>query len=428
MLSIAKSERSEPPRPNLPHGQLEEATMTRRKRAFSQWLDLFRWIAALLVVINHCSNRFLVRITDVDAAHRSIPFYLFAFFGGLGREAVMVFFVLSGYLVGGGLWRDSRRSGTPDIAKYLIKRLSRLCIVVYPTLLLVILLNLTGIFVFKGVEAGVYPQNILHTMHPAGLACNAAFLQTAICKPYGDDNALWSLFNEFWYYVTWPLVLLGLITVSVWRRAAFFLGATSLLTILSLLQYREYALIAPYFLIWLLGVVVAILPRPLIVSFPWSASLFLLGFLADRFLMRRSFVDSGPFGIFFVDLSLAILFANLLVTMRHHGALPCPFGNQWNTLLASFSFSLYCIHTPVLMIYGAALKHYTGTGWSMAPDRAWEWWAIIFAIVLCMVSAFGLSRITEVHTDRLRRFLLQLLASLRPTGTSSKHAPEGVEV
>lgn len=75
----------------------------RSDSALSYWLHFFRWTAALSVLVAHTQNRFLVQITDISPAHRGLDFYMFAFFAGFAHQAVMIFFVLSGYLVGGGL-------------------------------------------------------------------------------------------------------------------------------------------------------------------------------------------------------------------------------------------------------------------------------------------------------------------------------------
>src|ERR1700730_2852657 len=65
--------------------------------AFSMWLDVFRWTAALMVVIDHTQNRFLVRITDIPVMERTRALYTFAFLSGFAHQAVMIFFVLSGF-------------------------------------------------------------------------------------------------------------------------------------------------------------------------------------------------------------------------------------------------------------------------------------------------------------------------------------------
>ena len=84
------------------------------RTAFSMWLDCFRWTAALLVLFDHTANRLLVRITDVPPGSRSAMFYAYAFLSGFAHQAVMVFFVLSGLLVGGGLWREIQKTGSVE--------------------------------------------------------------------------------------------------------------------------------------------------------------------------------------------------------------------------------------------------------------------------------------------------------------------------
>lgn len=376
--------------------------------AFSRWLDLFRWLAALSVVFSHCENRLLIPITDLPEAQRTLPFYVFSFVAGFSHQAVMIFFVLSGYLVGGGLWREAKRNQAIDLPKYFVKRVSRLCIVLYPTFLLIGILNIVGIVAFRGITTGVYPNDIFHSMRPAALACNATFLNTALCDNYGGDGALWSLYNEFWYYLVWPLLLLGFSVASVWKRASFLTLAGLMLTGLTLLQFDSWA-IGPYMLIWLLGVVVAWIPRPVIRARGWSTVLFIAGLLAVRLCVRRSFPDAHPVGMFIVDVLIGCLFANLLISMKHRFSLRPPPFRDWNHAIAAFSFSLYCTHTPILNLYGAALDYYTGRGWKMVPNHFWNWCIVFGAIGLSCSVAFLFSLVTEAHTAGLRTWLMGLL-------------------
>ncbi len=394
-------------------GSIGVSAVPSNKRSFSQWLDAFRWVAAFSVVLAHCANRFFVHITDVAPGQRTYAFYGFSLLAGFAHEGVMIFFVLSGYLVGGGLYKEAKRRRAVDLPMYLLKRVSRLGIVLYPSLLLIAVLNLLGLYIFRGMDTGVYAANTMHLMQPGQFACNAAFMQTALCDPYGGNGALWSLYNEFWYYLIWPVMVLTVLVGSTWKRTFLALAAAGMLFLLTYIQQPGAFSLSLYMVIWLLGVCVAALPRPILRSCVGSAALFLVGLSADRLLIRRSFGDIHPIGLFFVDTVVGILFANLLLTMRDRGSLSAPPGGRWNTWLASFSFSLYCIHIPVLNLYGAALRFYTGIGWSMVPDRLWKWCVPFVGILLSAVFAFGLSRITEVHTDELRHFLLRKFPLLR---------------
>ena len=101
--------------------------------AFSSVLDAARWMAALCVVTAHASSRILVPFQELGDA----PLLAHAFYAvnGFGHTAVVVFFVLSGYLVGGkGVVAAAQ--GRFDTRSYLAARVARLHAVLLPALLL----------------------------------------------------------------------------------------------------------------------------------------------------------------------------------------------------------------------------------------------------------------------------------------------------
>ena len=108
------------------------------------------------------------------------------------------------------------------------------------------------------------------------------------------------------------------------------------------------------------------------------------------------------------------LFANLLLSMKHDRHLRSPVGKDWNSSLAAFSFSLYCIHIPILDLCSAASRYYTGERSKMVPDRLWKWGIILGAMVLSVILAFLFSRLTEANTARIRGQLIDLLRLSAP--------------
>ncbi len=381
--------------------------------ALSYWLDFFRWTAALSVVLAHTENRFLVRITDVAHAQRTPAFYAFAFFAGFAHQAVMIFFVLSGYLVGGGLVREMGQKGTVDISKYLVKRLTRLGVVLYPAFALIAVLNMVGIAGFHGLDSGVYPADTLATMRTSTLFCNAGFLQNGFCHTYGEDGALWSLCNEFWYYVIWPLLLIGLLLPTGRKRVIAAAAAVAAIVTFTLPSDGTWSLVSLYMLIWILGAAVVWLKKPLIKSVPIATAVFLVVLLAVRVLVRRSLDVDHPLYQFLVDLAVGVAFANVIATMRFSRSLKPFVWGKLNYALAGFSFSLYCVHIPLLNLYGAAMVHYTGAGWQMVPDQPWKWLVIAGAIITAITGAFLFSRVTEAHTAYFRNLGLRLVEYLR---------------
>ena len=83
---------------------------------------------------------------------------------------------------------------------------------------------------------------------------NLFYLQTIVCHSYGSNGPLWSIANEFWYYVLFPLGLLG---SYAWVRKA--IGQALVLTVSALcisLILGPQKMIG--FLIWMAGFVVVL--------------------------------------------------------------------------------------------------------------------------------------------------------------------------
>lgn len=65
------------------------------------WIDTMRFVAAFLVLYAHSFCDFFRPYFELDASQQNIVSYLFYSMSRFGHEAVIIFFVLSGYLVGG---------------------------------------------------------------------------------------------------------------------------------------------------------------------------------------------------------------------------------------------------------------------------------------------------------------------------------------
>jgi peptidoglycan/LPS O-acetylase OafA/YrhL len=83
-------------------------------------LDVLRFAAASIVLVDHVNN-----FVHYDTGSNKIPDFisqiLSVLFGG-GWVAVDVFFVLSGFLVSGLLFKEAAQSGTISISRFLIRR------------------------------------------------------------------------------------------------------------------------------------------------------------------------------------------------------------------------------------------------------------------------------------------------------------------
>ena len=256
-------------------------------------LDLLRALAAILVMMGHVRGLFFVDFGQVEDKGLIVQAIYFA--TALGHEAVMVFFVLSGYFIAGNVLRALARAGW-SWSWYLVRRVSRLHIVLLPALVAGLLLDHLGLSLFGtdgpygAVEAyrAIIPVPVADRLDVVTFLGNAFYLQEIITPPLGSNGPLWSLSYEFWYYLAFPCLALAAIGGGgPGRRIAWLAGAAAILA-------ATGPTIALYFLIWLSGVVVLAFPGKTGIPV-WRyrldiacAVLVLLGLLAGHHFCKRS--------------------------------------------------------------------------------------------------------------------------------------------
>ncbi len=383
---------------------------------FSAWLDFFRWAAALEVVIYHINHRYFVKLFEVPHSERLIGHYLFAFISSFGGPAVILFFVMSGYLVGGSVAGRYLRSSKFDSVDYFITRLSRLWTVLIPALFFAFLFDTLALGIFHAAKNGIFSLDAevagSAVNHDAWtLVCNVAFLQTALCTQFGSNGALWSLFHEFWYYATFPLLML-----AMWGRRGILaqmvmtISAAAILLALTWFQFVGFS-IAGYAGIWLLGTLAALRPKPLLpLSATWAAALCIGCLLIWRVFYAPGTATPATFlsKETVLDYAIAASFANLLMAMRQSKNLfrmPMP---RLNEQLAGFSYSLYCTHTPLVILIGAIYLWAFQTGWHMKPTTNTDFLYAAVAVAICVGFAFLFSLATERNTPAIRGMLRRM--------------------
>ncbi len=173
------------------------------------WTDVMRFCAAFAVVAEHVRD--LLFLTSAEAGQISAPWKAFYFVTRFGHEAVMVFFVLSGFWITSAV---VRRINEPQLWRgYLIDRLSRLLMVIVPALVLGGLLDFANVSLHSIYASGhsgalTLRQPIAERLTPEVLLGNLMFLQTIAGPTFGSNGPLWSRANEFWYYLWFPALLL----------------------------------------------------------------------------------------------------------------------------------------------------------------------------------------------------------------------------
>src|SRR5450432_1788095 len=108
------------------------------------WLDLIRGLAALEVLMQHLRTLVFQNYWDGPTSFFKKIFY---FITGFSHESVIVFFVLSGFLITGSIV-NARKKGTFSSLNYGLDRLVRLWIVLIPGLVLTLIVDRAGIHWF----------------------------------------------------------------------------------------------------------------------------------------------------------------------------------------------------------------------------------------------------------------------------------------
>jgi peptidoglycan/LPS O-acetylase OafA/YrhL len=376
----------------------------------SNFLALARWIAALAVVITHAGQ--LIQISDIMVAPHGPGVYAWWFLAGFSHQAVLVFFVMSGFLIGGDLLRRLDRTDH-FLKNYMIDRFSRIYIVMVPALAYGFMVDSIGrrIFPNSGIYDGAFfdgvfnPINILWTL----------LQQQHIWTPQaGTNGPLWSLACEMWYYITFPLLLAPLSRVysARFRLAAFACGSLGVI-VMSIPQ----SIFLFGYGVWMLGALVRVARRPLIKSAWLSLGVFLATATLTRLGARGPLVVAHPFVSTLADVGVAATFANLLLSLRFlaEGGL---FANlsPIHRRLSDFSYSLYATHAPLCFFVWAGAGSLLGRDWYKELPKPLHWILALALMAAAIAFAYGFSRLTEARTKQLRDFLARRLARADQSG------------
>ncbi len=374
-------------------------------------LDAVRGIAALVVVLHHARMLTLLprESASIHLSPAVVAFYWISSFAN-ARNAVLVFFVLSGYLVGGSVLR-SLKERRWSWKSYAADRLTRLYIVLMPALLLTAGLNYVIIHTHRGIEMIRDPYLDHFSDSLSTFLGNSFFLQKIYCAPFGSNFSLWSLSYEFWYYLAFPFLAIGVLKAKTLIGRVACIGAAAAACILM----HSAAWLFP---VWMLGTSLYYLKDRRLVPQPWHRPLLLLALagmvahsaVAARMSKMVPIISQWTFGV------LAFFLLFLLLQMR----LRWPLAKAYVSVaryLSSRSYTIYLVHAPVIV----ALIAISGHEYSEPVPSQIGLSAILFAIALLCSEV--MYRLFERHTPLLRQYAyarlgIPLRATAGNVGTS----------
>jgi peptidoglycan/LPS O-acetylase OafA/YrhL len=311
------------------------------RKEFSIYLDFIRFMAALLVAISHSNNRAL--ISDL------VPFTEHS------RAAVIIFFILSGYVIS---FVTSERERTP--IEYWSSRLSRFYMLVIPVVLLTPVLDAIG----QMLGPQFYDGKTTHGLVLVRILTSLTYMNEVwnLSIMSFSNVPFWSLCYEMWYYAMFAVF-------------AFAKGRvrTLLLAACALVVGPKILVLAP---IWVLGVVLhrwrALERIPEAISWILFFGSFGLYALFQHYdLSNYGYVQLGRLigtewayqfafsRCFITDYPLALIVAANFVGFRNiagrFGWLLIPLERpiRWT---AGLTFPLYIIHQPLLLFFSALIN------------------------------------------------------------------------
>jgi peptidoglycan/LPS O-acetylase OafA/YrhL len=346
-------------------------------RGFSIYLDLVRVLAALEVFFFHLSRA---------GKFGLVP----AGWNAWGHEAVVVFFVLSGYVV-----TYAARERDRTLERFCVNRFTRIFSVVLPALVLAVVADHFG----RRLAPDIY-AHFRDNWPVLRVAVAAAMLESSwIWVQPLTAEPLWSVAYEFWYY----LLFAGL----------YFLRGPSRIVTLVLLALVAGPRVLLLFPIWLMGswiyrdrtldrlpiaVCLALAVLPLAACWLY-ADLRVQTILGDllQSLLGKSLFKNGLFLSRYVlsDTLLGVVVAAHFVGIRRFaplleralGAIEHPIRH-----LANYSFSLYAYHQSAIFLFAACLIAAGVTGPLLAAG----------VIVGTLLLVAGLGSLTEARRQSIK--------------------------
>jgi len=334
------------------------------KKSTSLTFDILRLIAALFVAFFHCFQIWF-----------STNNKLFNVFSELAHFAVIIFFVLSGYLIGYTTTNNNR-----GIKKYMIARFSRLYSVLIPVLIITFVIEKLMGFIASSVIINLSREMSILRYIISGLFLNEIWFFSA-APPI--NSPLWSLSFEFWFYMIfgfWFFRKKNKVLFTVLLIAAILISGPKILSM---------------FPIWLFGMLAFKLPKPeikkskipliiitaisaIIILFKMDALPYEIGhkplFFAGQFL------KDWVLGFF-----IGFVFWLLPLTNKPQKS---KVGIKKFRKISDLTYTIYLMHLPFLYLFKSLITYEKGNSLQFF---------IVFSLVI--ISSMGIGVLLENKRD-----------------------------
>tara|TARA_R110000824_G_scaffold155226_6_gene327788 strand:- start:80091 stop:81221 length:1131 start_codon:yes stop_codon:yes gene_type:complete len=337
-------------------------------------LDTIRALAAIVVFLGHVRIVSFVSWENLATEYKTLGATLFYAVARLGQDAVLVFFVLSGFFVGGQMIARMKQ-GQFRISDYATDRATRLLLPLVPACVLTLAVSYLAMGNLD--EA----SNVMASL----LGLNGVFVETS-----NFNLPLWSIAFEIWFYVAAGAF------ASAWSGA----GRPVAFLVMLASAYVFSILNIAFLLFWVIGAAIFLARAHLRKPLFFVVGIAIAGIAAILFELH----DAGP-DIMLRDKAIHL---QALICIGFAIAIPYltsetlndklqPFAKA-SAFLAASSYSLYVFHYPVLMLISLYVPKVETFG-----PMALVYFGLISLAVFSI--CLGLWFLFERQTDTVRRMI-----------------------
>lgn len=335
-----------------------------------EWLDVLRFLAAFVVVLAHVRNSVFLSFDDLSSP--GLTEKIFFLITRLGHEAVLVFFVLSGFLVGGRL-AETIINKKINFHGWVIDRLVRIWLPLIPAVIISYSFStnmsiLESIGVFFGLNDVIYDTPIINA-------------------------PLWSLAYEIWFYV------FGFAFALLVSRKGRSISAWIIL-FLCFLVFQE---LSPHYLLcWIIGAYFYIKPtKPSIAGLILVMTILICSTGILQLSKNQEYLIKDLDLRIISEVIFSACIGYLLPILKQ---LPSIRTSRIIGPLSNFSYTLYVIHYPLLQIVSINFLH---------RSNVFDGKSILifgFLVLILNVISFIIYKLFESHTLNVKRFIKKKLS------------------
>lgn len=296
--------------------------------------------------------------------------------------AVVVFFVLSGFLI---CWSAVKKRDY-SFGEYFIDRAARIFVAFVPAVILTLLLDaFTGAW---GPRNGVgsFVANMLMLQ---GIPFDRIVPGIVFYSGYGSNSPLWTVAVEWWLYMAFGVIYFSS-RLRGWEIPGAAVLAVPALGVILLYSLSE-SLSTTWIISALLAIPIVLLSSENAKRFAWAALLLSLILCAAR---STHLSGLAPFPSYDAQLMLVMTFAILsaIAALKSVDRQLLGFLSKPINWLSDISYSLYLIHYPILV----AFLHYMPPGWAL--------WQFVLYNCVGLLSAWIFTLLFDTHYARVAKF------------------------